>query len=566
MPEPTIPEDVRALATQLAEPKPMRRGSVSERYVRCNRAGCPCGERADARHGPYFSLSRVVKGKTRSRWLGRRADEGGALAGRGGPAVPPARRSLLAGLRALGRCAARSARGGLARGGQKRGFKEAFDAEVVREIEALIAPGAADRLDFEAVESAARRRALSVAARAVEQRLNADMSDHVGPTFPCPCGKVARYAGRRDKTFTTALGEMTLSRAYYHCQDCSTGFCPRDRALGIEDTSLSPAVTRMVGLAAAMVSFEESDELMGELAGVAVGAKQVERRAEALGREIAQDERTVVEAEPASAPTMYLGMDGTGVPMRASELVGREGKQPDGSAKTREVKLVTVWTAESRDKEGTPVRDEGSISYSAAIESAASRDEETLSQFAQRVEREARRRGFDQAERRVVLGDGALWIWNLADELFPGAVQIVDLFHGKGHVWDVAKAIYGAGSDLGEQWAKQRRDELEDGKIDAVLAALRVHAGANDEARKCFGYVTSNRERMRYPEFRAQGLCVSSGVVEAGCKTAIGTRCKRSGMHWTVAGADAIIALRCCKLSGRFEGFWERRAERRDAA
>jgi hypothetical protein len=142
----------------------------------------------------------------------------------------------------------------------------------------------------------------------------------------------------------------------------------------------------------------------------------------------------------------------------------------------------------------------------------------------------------------------------------PGAIQIVDLFHAKGHLWDVAKSLYGAGSDLGEQWAKQRRDELDEGKIDEVLAALRIHAQANDEARKCVDYVTTNRHRMRYPEFRALGLCVSTGVVEAGCKTSIGARCKRAGMHWTVAGVDAIIALRCCRLSGRFKDFWERRS------
>jgi hypothetical protein len=403
---------------------------------------------------------------------------------------------------------------------------------------------------------------LQVAARAVERRLNADTSDHLGPTLPCPrCGKLACYAGRHDKSFTTALGEVTLSRAYYHCETCESGFCPRDRSLGVQETSLSPAVTRMLGKSAAMVSFAESSELMNDLAGVIVDAKQVERSAEALGREIAQDERSVVESAAPCAATMYLGMDGTAVPMRKSELVGREGKQPDGSSKTREVKLVTVWSAEDRDDEGTPVRDAGSVTYSAAAESAATLDtDKTPSEFAQRVEREATRRGFDQAQRRVLLGDGALWIWNLADEHFPGAIQIVDLYHAKGHLWDVARAIYGAGSDLGEQWAKQRRDELDEGNIDAVLAALRLHVDTNDEARKCLDYVTRNRHRMRYPEFRALGLCTSTGVVEAGCKVAIGTRLKRTGMHWTVAGADAIIALRCCKLSGRFEDFWERRS------
>lgn len=414
---------------------------------------------------------------------------------------------------------------------------------------------------------AARRHALRVAARLIEGHLNADRSDDVGPAIACACGSGARYAGRRPKTFSTALGEMTLVRAYYWCAACGTGVCPRDRELGLADTSLSPAVTRMVGQTAALVSFAESSELLGELAGVTLDAKGVERSAEALGREIARDERTVVGLALPGAPTMYLGMDGTGVPMRASELRGRAGKQPDGSARTREVKLVTVWSAEGRDEAGAPVRDPGSVSYSAAIESAACRDtDETISEFAARVDREARRRGFDHAPRRVVLGDGARWIWNLAGELFPDAVEVVDLFHAKQHLSDVAKTLYGAGSDLAGRWARQRHDELDEGKVDDLLDELRLHAGATVEARTCLDYITNNRSRMRYPEFRAQGLCVSSGVVEAGCKVVVGTRLKRAGMHWTLAGADAIIALRCCQLSGRFDAFWERRSRAARAA
>ena len=384
--------------------------------------------------------------------------------------------------------------------------------------------------------------------------------------MPCPqCGGHARYAGRRNKVFTSVLGELKLGRAYYHCKPCETGFCPRDAALGIEGTSLSPGVLRMVGKVGAMVSFEEGHELLRDLAGVEVPTKHVERAAETLGREIADEEKRLVEPLPSDepvAPTLYLGMDGTGVPMRASELKGRAGKQPDGSSKTREVKLCTVWSAEGRDEEGTPVRDNGSVTYSAAIESAASKDtDEEPAAFAARAMREATRRGFDRAERRAVLGDGAPWIWNVANDYFPDAVQIVDRFHVKQHLSDVSKAIWGAKSDSHKPWAKARHDELDAGDIDAVLAALTVHAASVEEARQCVEYVTTNRERMRYAEFRAAGLCTSTGVVEAGCKVAIGTRCKRAGMHWTVAGADAIIALRCCKLSGRFEDFWERRAE-----
>ena len=425
--------------------------------------------------------------------------------------------------------------------------------------------GALEHLDFEAIETAARREALKLAAYAVAQRLNADHSDHLGRSVPCPCGERARYAGRHRKAVQSALGEMTLERAYYHCGACHTGCFPRDRALGIVDTALSPALTRMIGLVGAMVSFEEGAELLGELAGAGINAKQVERTAEALGREIAADERQRLEpiTNDAIAPTLYLGMDGTGVPMRAAELAGRQGKQSDGSSKTREVKLCTVWSAEGRDAQGTPVRDEGSITYSAAIESAASRDTDTVpSVFAQRVLREALRRGFERAARQVVLGDGAAWIWNLADEYLPHAIQIVDRFHVKQHLSDVAKAVYGPSTDLATQWARQRHEEIDAGAIEKSIGALALHAKRCEAARQCIDYLQNNRARMRYHEFRAQGLCTSTGVVEAGCKLAIGTRLKRAGMHWTLSGANAIIALRCCKLSRRYADFWEVRASR----
>lgn len=461
----------------------------------------------------------------------------------------------------------RSAGGGGA--GKKTALAEAFQRQIAAEVEALIGAPALAALDFEAIEVAARREALKVAAYAVAQRLNADHADHCGPSLPCACGQLARYAGRHGKTIQTALGAMTLERAYYHCAVCQRGYFPRDAALGIVATSLSPALTRMIGLVGAMVSFEEGAELLGELAGIGVNAKQVERTAEALGAAIADDERQRVAPSTAHdlAPTLYLGMDGTGIPMRAAELAGRQGKQPDGSAKTREVKLCTLWSAEGRDAEGTPVRDEGSITYSAAIESAASRDTDSApSDFAQRVLREACRRSFDHATRQVVLGDGAAWIWNLADEHFPHAVQIVDRFHVKQHLSDVAKAIYGAGSDLATQWARQRHDQLDAGDIDHIIACLDLHAKTCEVARQCRDYLQTNRRRMRYHDFRAQGLCTSTGVVEAGCKVAIGTRLKRAGMHWTLAGANAIIALRCCKLSRRFADFWEVRAVERLSA
>jgi Uncharacterised protein family (UPF0236) len=415
---------------------------------------------------------------------------------------------------------------------------------------------------------AARRQALHLAARALEQRLNADTSDAAGPPLTCACGQPMRYVDRRAKTFVSVLGPLRLERAYYHCAVCERGFCPRDRALGLEGGSLSPGVTRMTAAVGALVSFQEGSDLLKELAGVHVEVKQVERTAEALGAEVIEDEQRWVEPEASEAlpPTLYLGIDGTGVPMRSSELRGRAGKQVEGSAKTREVKLCTVWSAESRDAEGHPVRDEGSVTYSAAIESAAAADADPQgSEFAQRVGREAQRRRFEQAVHRVVLGDGAPWIWNLAQELFPGAIEIVDRFHVKQHLSEVAKVLYPTNPRRAHHWAQQRHQELDVGQLPRIRQALLRHAVRCEEARKCADYLQRNQQRLRYPEFHARGLCTSSGVVEAGCKVTVGTRLKRAGMHWSLRGANAIIALRCCRLSGRFEDFWERRAQKRAA-
>ena len=382
------------LVGQLASVGQMRPGSLTLRFRRCGTAGCHCAKARRPRTRPG-----VVADAQAQRQDCHAPDSAGCRgANPGADCRMPAFPAIVAGAVGGQQCTVRSASGGRVRAdrgagrdGEKRGFKAAFAVAVDAEIDALVASGATDGWDFEAFEQATRRKALDEAAQTVERGLNADHSDYVGPTVACACGQAARYAGRRPKTFLSVLGSLTLERAYYHCDTCRAGVCPRDRRLGLEDTSLSPATTRMVGLAAAEGSFAKASGLLWELAGVRIETKQVERTAEALGREVAADERDVVEPAPGAAPTMYLGLDGTGVPVRPSEVEGRRGK-PDGSARTREVKLVTVWTAQARDKDGKPVRDPGSVSYNAAVESAASRDTDPLpSAFAKRVYREAQR-------------------------------------------------------------------------------------------------------------------------------------------------------------------------------
>src|SRR5437764_14859229 len=207
----------------------------------------------------------------------------------------------------MGGCPTGTAPGSFPRGGRKRGLQTDLQNEIVQEIEDLLArPSIAD-LDLEALEMAARCQALRLAARALEQRLNTDISDYVGPELPCPCGGVARYHGRHGKTFESVLGPLHLKRAYYDCGRCHQGFCPRDRALKLESFSLTPGVLRMTASAAALVSFEESSGLLHELAGVEVSVKQVERAADALGAEIAVDERQDVARMREVAPHPVAG-------------------------------------------------------------------------------------------------------------------------------------------------------------------------------------------------------------------------------------------------------------------
>lgn len=382
----------------------------------------------------------------------------------------------------------------------------------------------------------------------------------------------ARSAVRVTEQSLSSIGTSNCSR---HCRrlrssgrtttvsSAKRGVIPKDHNLDIVDTSFSPGVRRMMGQVGGKEPFEEGRRDLEDLAGVWVKTKAVERVSQAIGKQI----DTVFQAErelalsgkvvPLKAvPKLYIAIDGTGVPMVARETEGRKGKDQTSKAKTREVKLGCVFTQTELDDHQRPVRDEHGTTYVGAIESAEA--------FGTRIYAEAIRRGMSRAAQVIVLGDGARWIWGIAEEHFYGAIQIVDLYHAREHVALIANLVYGSGTIKSKEWMEARREQLDAGDVEAVIACVRrlrpSHAKVQEEVRTAADYFHRNAQRMRYAEFRKQGLFVGSGVMEAGCKTICGQRLKRSGMHWTVKGANAIIALRCCQLSSRWEEFWEARA------
>jgi hypothetical protein len=439
---------------------------------------------------------------------------------------------------------------------------------VAREIDRLVARVLHEgerrgQVDLEATEMALRSAVHQMGGRVLERLLNTDGGGYRGARIPCGQGHLAEFIDYRPKEVLTVLAPVTVQRAYYHCAACADGVHPKDHELDIVGTTFSPGVRRLMGRVGGKEAFAEGRRDLAELAGVVVQAKAVERVAEALGAQIetlAQREQElalsgkVVPLKP--VPKLYIAIDATGVPVVPHETEGRPGKDATGKAKTREAKLGCVFTQTHLDAKGRPVRDEDSTTYVGAIEPAEA--------FGRRLYAEAGRRGVQRAAQVSILGDGAPWIWGLAAEHFPGALQIVDLYHAREHLAELGKLLYGPGSAEARRWTAARSEGLDAGEVEEVVAALgrlRPRQTEGQEAvRKAQGYFATNAERMRYAQFRRQGLFVGSGVVEAGCKTIIGLRLKQSGMRWTVRGANAIIALRCCQLSGRWEEFWEARA------
>jgi hypothetical protein len=416
--------------------------------------------------------------------------------------------------------------------------------------------------DLEALEIHIRSSMHSVGSLMLEKLLNSDGGDYRGRTLPCERGHRFEFKEYRDKELLTVLGPVRVKRAYYYDEDCEEGYCPKDRVLDMVETSFSPGMRRIMGRVGAYRPFGLGHEDIKEMAGLEVDSKAIERISHQLGEEVEVFYRGEAsqflsgKVIPIRAvPKLYICMDGTGVPVVKAETVGRKGKGEEGQAKTREVKLGCVFTQTTVDEKGYPKRDENSTSYVGAIE--------TTEAFGSRIYAEGLRRGLERAQKVSVIGDGAPWIWNISEEHFYGAIQIIDLYHAREHYWNAGRAAFGRDQKRLNPWAEKRRKELDQGKVEQIIKAILSLVASTKEQQEIFegeiAYFEKNKDRMRYEDFRKQGLFVGSGVVEAGCRTVIGQRLKQSGMHWTVRGANSIIDLRCCILSNRWEDFWEDR-------
>lgn len=358
----------------------------------------------------------------------------------------------------------------------------------------------------------------------------------------------------RPKEFLSLFGAVPLWRNYYHSQAEQAGRAPLDQALGLW-AGYSPGLLRVLCRLAARFPFETAATEFKAYCGLEVEGRQIQRIAQEMGPLVrqAQQQLPPFKHESGLIPILYAAVDGTGVPMVPSELEGRAGKQPDGSAKTREVKLGCIFTQTTTDEEGLPIRDYHSTSYVAGFEEA--------SDFMVRVRQEAIRRRMASALLVVLLGDGAAWIWEQGQKCFPMAFQILDFYHALEHLCALTKLLedqHGAKA-LWQTW----REQLLADQVAEVLRQARERSAklAGDPAAlaaKEIGYFQNNQSRMLYGTYRALGFFYGSGVVEAGCKTVIGGRCKGSGMLWSEPGATHVLDLRCSLFGNQFDQVWDR--------
>ena len=436
-----------------------------------------------------------------------------------------------------------------------RAFGQGFD-RVLGELDGA-------RPDLDAMELQLRDNALSGSAAAYRAVLEA--RDAALPAPECPnCGRAMKRRRRKvPKTFLTRVGEVTVRRSHYHCRRCGEGKVPLDDFLGLEGTSMSPGAERMIAELAVEVPVRKAQSLLKELSGLSAGRSRLWEKAVELGGEAVRFEREAVAPTGGERPErIYASFDGTGVPMRSDALEGRAGKGDDGRASTREAKLLRLYEMASDPGTGKATTVQGSVTQSAAIDSAAAPEHGT-SAFEARLRREAQRRGAHDAREVVIVSDGAPWIENTADRVFGtgNVTYILDQFHV---LETLRAAVRAMEPDPAEEERRYERLKqlVKAGEVEPVVRELSRHAKRHEEVAKCVGYFRKNLHRMRYGDCRAKGMPVGSGVIEGGCKSVICGRMKKGGARWSMTGANNIMALRCCSLKNQMTDLfdWRRAA------
>lgn len=403
------------------------------------------------------------------------------------------------------------------------------------------------------------------ACRCLEELLNDPAvqvpGDHTLPGESCH--------GRRPNTVDSTFGPLVLRRNYYSRRDEGGGRAPLDESLGVVE-GCTPGLARLMCRAGASEPYDDASQSLEVYCGLSIEGRRIQRLVQRIGPDFARwTHNQPAPTSLAAGTVFYVEADGTGIPVRPEETVGRVGKGEDGQARTREIKVGVVFLQAPPEKSASgadlkdpepprPKRIPGSTRYLTSTSNAQ--------EFGQQLREFAQRQGMGLVALVVFLGDGAPWVWELARVCFPFARLILDFYHAAEHVGLLTETLFGKDTPQAKQqrelWVKVLKDQ-EDG-VDSVIqraqAAMPKRGKLRAAGNKALAYFETNRDKMRYWEYQAQGLFIGSGVVEAGCKSVVGQRLKQSGMFWGMQGAHNILDIRCVLENDQFDEFWKQRA------
>jgi hypothetical protein len=430
-------------------------------------------------------------------------------------------------------------------GAVKRALLEKLRQEVFPALEQLVSELPDGLGDAAQAERQVRRGALAAA-----RSLLAAWGQAADPAVPrpdCPrCRLPMRHKGYKSGSALTTVGAVAFRRARFRCAGCGGECYPHDAQLRCLGRGVSWPLAEVVSRHAAQLPFEAARDNVEADYGVHLAKQTVADLAEAAGA-------AVLQAEDA----------------QRHRVAGRQAPLPDSPLRPEKACLfadgttvhtegdwheVRVATATAEDGQGKPLARRSRARFL------------PVADFAWLLVLLARAVGYPQARLRAFIADGAHWLWKLADDYFPSAVQILDWYHLSEHVFKAAAGVFGEGSAGARAWAEARKEELWAGRAEAALAAVeaeaaRVRSPAKRAAlHELKTYLESNRARLDYPRYRELGLPVGSGQVEAQCKTLVGARCKLAGMrNWTYAGAEGVLRLRAALQEGSYAQLWQQR-------
>jgi hypothetical protein len=427
----------------------------------------------------------------------------------------------------------------------KQALLQALHAEVLPALEALAAALPAGLADAAQAERQIRAAALA-AARALLAAWG-QAADPAAARPGCPrCRLPMRHKGYKACATATTLGAVAFARARFRCAGCGAECYPHDAQLRFLGHAVSWPLAEVLGRHAALLPFEQARDAVEADYGVHLAKQTVAAVAQAAGAEVLRGEDE-----------------------QRHRVAGRQEPLPESPLAPDAACLFADGTTVHTEGDWHEVRVATATAADAAGEQLARRSRARflpVADFAWLLVLLARSVGYQNARLRAFVADGAHWLWKLADDYFPRAVQILDWYHLAEHVHKAAGAVLGEGSAAAAAWAEARKGELWRGRVGDALAAVgreaaRVRSPAKRGALRELGtYLENNRGRVDYPRYRELGLPCGSGQVEAQCKALVGARCKQAGMrNWTYAGAEAVLRLRAAVQEGSYAQLWQRR-------